>query len=193
MKHEIEAMVLDNIALVGHVARRFHNRPDYEDIFQSGVLGLCEAAMRFDKSKGYAFSTYAYPYIDGRISRHYREYAISTLKLPRAVVEQITRGEDVGFQVQSLDFMLDDKTSMSDVVPDALLANDTCLENLEYKLTIEAIEKQLKKIEYQVFIQSLEEVPQRQIAKNLHIAQATVSRALKRARTKLQKNRYLAS
>ena len=112
MEQEIEALVVDNIALVGHIARRFHNRPDYEDIFQSGMLGLCEAAVRFDKNQGNAFSTYAYPYIAGRISRHYREYAISVLKLPRAVVDQITRGDEVDFQVQSLDFMLDDKTCL---------------------------------------------------------------------------------
>ena len=72
-------------------------------------------------------------------------------------------------------------------VPYELLANDTCFEHLEYQLTLEAMEKHLKKLEYQVFLQTLEEIPQRQIAKNLNIAQATVSRALKRARTKLQK------
>ena len=58
---ERNALVEENLALVGYMARRFLNRGlPVEDLEQAGVLGLMRAAEKFDATRGAAFSTYAW-------------------------------------------------------------------------------------------------------------------------------------
>lgn len=64
--------VEDHIGLVGSISNKIYKKCgeiyDYDDIFQNGCLGLLNAAKRFDESKGYKFSTYAYIHIAGYIT-----------------------------------------------------------------------------------------------------------------------------
>ena len=55
---------------------------NYEDLVQVGCLGLIRAIERFDVSRGYAFSSFALPYIRGEI-QHYLRDKSPTLKIPR--------------------------------------------------------------------------------------------------------------
>lgn len=99
-----EHYVLDNLKLVHYVVLRFFHtkryHQDYDDYYQEGCLGLVLAAIRFDESKGYKFSTYAIPYIAGHISRYIREvkplipytrraYEIS-VKIGKLLIEGLT-------------------------------------------------------------------------------------------------------
>lgn len=68
-----------------------HNRitywkaDEYDDMFQTGALALCEAAMRYDETVGVRFSTYACEYIVGKI-RNYAKWNAKkkrTMDLPR--------------------------------------------------------------------------------------------------------------
>lgn len=43
--------------------------PNFDDFYQAGCLGLVVAADRYDPDKGFQFSTYAYRYIIGAVSR----------------------------------------------------------------------------------------------------------------------------
>lgn len=52
-----------------------------DDILQEAYLGLWKACLQFDKSKGYEFSTYAIPLINGNILRMLRDN--EALKTPR--------------------------------------------------------------------------------------------------------------
>lgn len=65
----------DNIGLVYTVANKFkHNKLlEHDDIVGFGMVGLVEAAKRFDDSKGVKFSTYAYITIYGNIKRAFRD------------------------------------------------------------------------------------------------------------------------
>ena len=59
-------MILVNLGLVHSLCSRFVGRGvDYEDLFQAGCEGLTKAALGYDKNLGFAFSTYAVPYILG--------------------------------------------------------------------------------------------------------------------------------
>ena len=65
--------------------------PEYEDYYQEGVLGLILAAIRFDESKGFQFSTFAFPNVSGRIQKYRRDIE-PRIHYPRAI-------KDVLFQV----------------------------------------------------------------------------------------------
>ena len=55
-----DKMIENNIGLVHSIANRFKGRGvDYDDLFQSGCVGLIKAVDNFDESRGFAFSTYA--------------------------------------------------------------------------------------------------------------------------------------
>ena len=69
-----DEMISNNIGLVHSIANRFRGRgADYDDLFQSGCIGLIKAVDNFDESKGFAFSTYAVPVIMGEINRMFRD------------------------------------------------------------------------------------------------------------------------
>lgn len=50
--------------------QRYNHRYEYEDIFQTGCIGLVKAVNNFDESRGYKFITYAYPLVKGEICRY---------------------------------------------------------------------------------------------------------------------------
>lgn len=76
----------DHLGLVHLCCQRFRKRGiDYEDIFQSGCIGLTKAAKNFDFSKGVVFSTYAVPVILGEIKSLFRENR--ALKISRKIKE----------------------------------------------------------------------------------------------------------
>lgn len=71
---ERNRLVSENMGLVHACANRFRGRGvDYEDLVQSGCIGLLKAAEGFDESKGFMFSTYAVPAIIGEIKRIFRD------------------------------------------------------------------------------------------------------------------------
>ena len=83
---KISRLVTENINLIYLVMKRFRNRGvDREDLFQIGAVGLTKAAQRFDESRGFAFSTYAVPYILGEIKRFIRDDGL--IKVSRSIKE----------------------------------------------------------------------------------------------------------
>lgn len=85
-----ERQIQENIGLVHTVANRFRGRGmEYDDLFQSGCVGLIKAVDRFDPSLGYAFSTYAVPVIIGEIKRLFRDGG--AVKVSRVLKEKALR------------------------------------------------------------------------------------------------------
>lgn len=53
---------------LAHKARKkFPPHVEFDDIVGYAMIGLCEAAKRFDESRGLKFTTYAYPRVWGAI------------------------------------------------------------------------------------------------------------------------------
>jgi RNA polymerase sigma-B factor len=73
-----------NLGLVKKEARHWMNQcsESYEDLLQVGCLGLIRAIERFDLKKGYAFSSFAIPYIRGEIQHYLRDKGYS-IRIPR--------------------------------------------------------------------------------------------------------------
>ncbi len=81
-----EERICDNIGLVHACARRFIGRGiEYDDLFQSGCMGLVKAADGFEEERGLKFSTYAVPVILGEIRRLFRDGG--TVKVSRSLKE----------------------------------------------------------------------------------------------------------
>jgi RNA polymerase sporulation-specific sigma factor len=73
LSYETE-IVEKNLGLVRLCANKFVGRGiEYDDIFQSGCVGLVKAVSGFDSSRGTKFSTYAIPVIFGEIKQLFRE------------------------------------------------------------------------------------------------------------------------
>ncbi len=80
-----DRLVQENIGLVVHIAHRVANRlpsdVEREDLVAAGMLGLVEAATRFDPERGMPFGSFAGLRIEGAILDLLR----TTDRLPRAV------------------------------------------------------------------------------------------------------------
>lgn len=73
-----------NFGLVRKEAHYWINQctESYDDLLQVGCMGLIRAIERFDLSKGYAFSSFAVPYIRGEIQHYLRDKGV-TVRIPR--------------------------------------------------------------------------------------------------------------
>ena len=92
VKANRDKMIEDNIGLVHSIAKRFTGRGvDYEDLFQTGCVGLIKAVDNFDESKGFKFSTYAVPVIMGEIRRIFRDGG--AIKVSRALKEKSVKAQ----------------------------------------------------------------------------------------------------
>lgn len=94
MVSERDKIICDNIGLVHSIASRFKGRgAEYEDLFQSGCIGLIKAVDNFDESRGFAFSTYAVPVIMGEIKRIFRDGG--AVKVSRSLKEKAMKAQSV--------------------------------------------------------------------------------------------------
>ena len=71
-----DKFIMDYLPLVKYVVGKFMmylpSHIDQEDLFESGILGLIEAAERFDDSKNVKFKTYAFHRIRGAVLDYLR-------------------------------------------------------------------------------------------------------------------------
>lgn len=84
---ERKELIENNLGLVHACANKFRGRgTEYDDLFQAGCVGLIKAADGFDKTRGFAFSTYAVPVILGEIKRIFRDGG--AIKVSRSIKEK---------------------------------------------------------------------------------------------------------
>jgi RNA polymerase sigma-B factor len=91
-----------NLGLARREAHYWANQcqENYEDLLQVGSIGLVSAIDRFDLAKGYAFSTFAMPYIRGEI-QHYLRDKSSVVRVPRRWLEMLHKSASVNQQFQA--------------------------------------------------------------------------------------------
>lgn len=76
-----------HFGLVHSCCQRFRGRGiEYDDLFQTGCIGLTKAAKKFDFKRGVRFSTYATPVILGELKGMFRDGS-SSLKVSRKLKE----------------------------------------------------------------------------------------------------------
>lgn len=90
MTKEQTELVINNLGLVHHCIKKYihlyPNHQDYDDYYQEGCVGLVEASIRFDLSKGFKFASFASSYIYGYLL-DYKNKKLPLIKYPRSRID----------------------------------------------------------------------------------------------------------
>lgn len=170
---EREALVVENIKLTHHIAKKyFHPYLDHDDLASIGTIGLIKAAKIFDESKGYKFSSLACDVIE-------REIIKEIIKLSRAKRRGVVHSfnEPIADDLTYEDTIFDSRDFESEIV------NHLSLYKALKELTI--LEQCIVINYFGLF--GAEPINQPTLSKHLGISQAHVSRIFRKTLLKLKK------
>ena len=88
--------VLDYERLVYSIIKKYSKQFDIDDLYQVGMMGLCDAYKHYKSNLEVKFSTYAYYYILGEVNKYIRES--SSLKISKKLINlkrKIVKAKDV--------------------------------------------------------------------------------------------------
>ena len=209
-----ERLIESHLPLAKSVARRYAGRGvDLDDLVQVGAVGLIKAADRFDAGRGVAFSTFAEPTIEGEIRHHLRDRS-APVRIPRELQRlskrlrrrqgelsaQLGRAPTLSELADAVEADVSDvqralaaeQARESAELPSADAATGAAIEaepfeRMDARLLLAEQMRLLDERERQiVYLRFHADLTERQIARELEISQAHVSRLLAGALAKLE-------
>ena len=210
-----EEFLRGNLRLVLSVLQRFHHRGEnVDDLFQVGCIGLIKALDHFDVSQNVRFSTYAVPMIIGeirrylrdnnaiRVSRSLRDIAYKSLSARDRLQTELGReptvaelpAEDVTLALEAIQDPVSlcepiggdgaDALTIGDQVRDESVSAESWLQNIAIREAMCRLNEREQRILTLRFFQGR---TQMEVASEIGISQAQVSRLEKAALTHMRK------
>lgn len=177
-KNALETLVMHNMRLVVHVAKRYAQSIDQEELISIGSVGLMKAVKTFNIDKGTQFSTYAAKCIDNEILMYLRanKKNIGNVSLFRPI------GSDKdGNEISLSDTLFDENYHVGQSIEAEDIKKDihACM-----KETLSKREFYIIALRYGLF--GYDKLPQREIADRLKISRSYISRIEKKALQKMK-------
>ena len=171
-------LIEHNLRLVAHIAKKYSDDKNSEDLISIGTVGLIKAVSTFKGDKNIRLATYAARCIENEILMFFR----SLKKNAQDVF--ISDPIDTDSQGNALT-LIDVIADKSDIVEEL----DTKLKIQKLRLIIHGVldERELEIIRLRYGIDGYPELTQRDIAKRLGISRSYVSRIEKSALEKLRR------
>lgn len=157
-----EQIILLNYGIVFLVMQKLSIPASDEDMFQTGIIGLLKAINTFDVSKGYQFSTYAFPIVRNEMLLSFRKNKKS-VKAAFSLDDNadIGNGESVPY---------------SEIISDGKDYEENAVNHMLAQLMFKKLSQREKRIFIMFFVDGK---TQCEISKRLGISQGTVSRIIK--------------
>lgn len=182
-KGDIEAkriLIEKNMRLVAHIVKKYSYPEDqFEDLIQTGTIGLIKAVNSFDCEKGNRFATYAAKCIENEILMFFR----NNKKRTRDVSIYGPIGVDKeGNEINLLDVF---ETFDDDVIEK--MEEVSILKRLQDLMDRVLTNREKTILELRYGLNNNEEITQREVALRLRISRSYVSRIEKKAIEKLSR------
>ncbi len=209
---EITDIILKNETFIYSIAKKFSKYKNKEDLFQVGCIGMIEAYKNFDETKGTKFTSYAYNYVYGQMSKFVREdHTIKLNKEMNTLKNKIETAKNKLTQnlmraptIKELSDFLEteeviiekilnynDPYSMDEMYKEDLSMHEMVPDNETDYNTLIALKTEIENLnepEKTIMIKRYyEDLTQTEIAKELGLSQVDISRKESKVLTKLRK------
>lgn len=172
------ALIEHNLRLVAHIIKKYYaNAKDQDDLISIGTFGLIKAVNTFDHNKSKRLAPYASRCIENEILMHFR----ANKKFSQDVSLSEPIDTDKEGQPLTLIDVLADNGDLADTVDVKLGTAQLAVFLKDGTLT--AREQEIIRLRYGIGGTPL---PQREVAKRLHISRSYVSRIETKALSKLR-------
>lgn len=198
--NDLDNLVQENLRLVHACCHRLNGKGiEYEELYSAGCEGLVKAAKRFDKSLGFAFSTYAVPVILGEIKRLFRDGG--AVKVSRSLKELSSKAQQ---EYQILTNKFNREPTVCELAKEMGLSVEETAQALSASLPVYSIttdeneidipvESNEEKIDTKIVlskaIQSLNEIEQKLVSYRFYAELTQTQVALKLGMTQVQVSR----
>ncbi len=173
-----EILVKHNLRLVAHIAKKYANYGDNDELISIGSIGLMKAIESFKSDKGTSLATYASRCIENEI--------LMTMRTSKKHRSNVSLNEPIGV----------DKDGNELVIMDMLESDQNVIEDVENSIMMEKLSQITKSAlderEYQIIklrygLENTGALTQREVAKKFNISRSYVSRIEKKALEKIKK------
>lgn len=163
-----DELIRHNMRLVAHIAKKYTNYNDQNELISVGSIGLVKAVNSYHKDKGTRLATYAAKCIENEILMTLR--AGKKTKFTKSLYEPVSLDKD-GNEIALIDILSQDEESVLSIVENSILKEK--LLNL--------IKSQLEKREYEIIclrfgLDGNYIHTQKQVADKFNISRSYVSR-----------------